>query len=65
MSTDRLSHLQNLIQDYYEQLKGKEKTLATIADEQRVKLKKQITQLKQEIAEVEKEIAEVEKEKKT
>jgi phage shock protein A len=65
MSTDRLSHLQELIQRYDEQLKGKENTLLTIADEQRVKLKQQIRQLRQEIAEVEKEIAEAEKEKKT
>jgi hypothetical protein len=55
MSTDRLSHLQNLIQGYYDQLEGKENTLLTIAGEERVRLKIQIRQFKKEIAEVERE----------
>jgi hypothetical protein len=55
MSTDRLPHLQNLIQGYYEQLEGKENTLLTIAGEERVRLKIQIRQFKKEIAEVERE----------
>jgi hypothetical protein len=55
MSTDRLSHLQNLIQGYYEQLEGKENTLLTIAGEERTRIKQQIRDLKKEIAEVERE----------
>lgn len=55
MSTDRLSHLQNLIQGYYEQLEGKENTLLTIAGEERVRLKIQIREFKKEIADVERE----------
>jgi uncharacterized protein (DUF342 family) len=55
MSTDRLSHLQNLIQGYYEQLEGKENTLLTIAGEERVRIEQQIRNLKKEIAKVERE----------
>jgi tetratricopeptide (TPR) repeat protein len=55
MSTDRLSHLQNLIEGYYAQLEGKENTLLTIAGEERVRLKIQIREFKKEIAEVERE----------
>jgi hypothetical protein len=55
MSTDRLSHLQNLIQGYYEQLEGKENTLLTIEGGERVRIEQQIRQLKKEIAKVERE----------
>jgi hypothetical protein len=55
MSTDRLSHLQNLIQGYYEQLEGKENTLLTIAGEERVRIEQQIRNLKKDIAKVERE----------
>jgi hypothetical protein len=53
MSTDRLSHLQELIQRYYQQLEGKENTLLTIEGGERVRIEQQIEVVKGDIARVE------------
>jgi tetratricopeptide (TPR) repeat protein len=55
MFTDRLSHLQNLIQRHYEQLEGKENTLLTTGGEDRVRIEQQIEDFKKKIAKVESE----------
>ncbi len=53
MSTDRLSHLQKLIQGYYQQLKGKEVALLTVEPSDRVRIEQQIEVVKGDIARVE------------
>jgi hypothetical protein len=51
----RLSHLQSLIEGYYEQLAGKEKALLGIEPSEKVRIGQQIKALKQEMVAVERE----------
>jgi hypothetical protein len=51
-TTERLSHLQALIKDYYEQLAGKEVTLKNIEPAEQVRIEQQIRKVKQDIAKI-------------
>ncbi len=52
MTTDRLSQLQTEIEDYYEQLAGKESALRTIEDSEKVRIDRQIRKVKQDLAKI-------------
>jgi hypothetical protein len=52
MTIDRLSHLQALIEDYYEQLAGKEVALKDIEPAEKVRIEQQIRKVKQDIAKI-------------
>jgi ribosomal protein L29 len=52
MTIDRLSHLQALIGDYYEQLAGKEVALKNIEDAEKTRIEQQIRKVKQDIAKI-------------
>lgn len=55
MSSDRLSQVEKSLKRLREQLDGKENTLTTIAPEERVRIKQQISDLKAEIKPFEEE----------
>jgi hypothetical protein len=52
MTIDRLSHLQALIGDYYEQLAGKEVALKNIEPAEKVRIEHQIRDVKKDIAKI-------------
>lgn len=52
MTIDRLSHLQALIKDYYEQLAGKEVALKNIEPAEKVRIEQQIRDVKKDIAKI-------------
>lgn len=52
MTIDRLSHLQALIKDYYEQLAGKEAALKNIEPAEKVRIEQQIRDVKKDIAKI-------------
>ena len=55
MVSNRLLHLQTEVQDYYEQLGGKEKAKRLAPQEEKIRLKQQIKELREEIGQAERD----------